>query len=60
MYILTTIIKMFPFFNKKNLINIDELLLDIFKEKGVVQIINGYKEDLEDIQEKIDYDIFQI
>ena len=46
---------MFSFFKKKE-INVDELLLDIVKEKGVLQIIQGYTTDLERIDENIKND----
>ena len=52
--------KIFFFLNKINLINTDELLLDAFKEKGIIKIIKDYKEDLEDIQKRINHDQFTI
>ena len=48
------------FYFTKNQPKTQELLLDIFQEKGVVAIIQGYQNDLEDIQDKIDYDLFLI
>jgi len=51
---------MFFFFNKNNTINTTDLLLDTFKEKGVVKIIQGYKDDLENMDERIGRDEFEI
>jgi len=53
---------MFFYFNQNNNNNdnSDELLLNIFKEKGVVKIIQDYRNDLETIADKISYDEFEI
>ena len=50
---------MFSYFsnNKKNQ---NDILLNIFKEKGIVKIIQDYQKGLEDIDQKLYSDKFQI